>query len=161
MPYPAAPPPQGKKLRDQVRDALRLKHYSYRTEQTYVDWITRYILFHKKRHPAEMGETQVQEFITHLAVERSVSASTQNQALSAIVFLYRHVLRKELALPNDLIRPGRPGRHPTVLSHAESVRVISLMKDTPKLMAQLLYGSGLRLMECMRLRVKDVDFANR
>jgi site-specific recombinase XerD len=101
-------PDQPRKLLDQVRDAIRIKHYSYRTEQTYVDWIKRYILFHGKRHPADMGEKEVRAFITHLAVERTVSASTQNQALSAIVFLYRYVLGKELAFPNDLIRAGRP-----------------------------------------------------
>ena len=153
--------PKAKKLLEQVRDAIRMKHYSYRTEQAYVDWIKRYILFHKKRHPSEMGESEVQAFITHLAVERTVSASTQNQALSAIVFLYRHVLNRELALSNELIRANRPKRLPTVLGHQEAMNVIGCMTGTPKLMAQLLYGSGLRLMECLRLRVKDVDFDNR
>ncbi len=149
-----------KKLLDQVVDALRVKHYSYRTEQTYVDWIRRYILFHNKRHPRDMGETEVQAFITYLATERNLSASSQNQALSAVIFLYRHVLGRELALPPEIIRAKKAGRLPTVLSKQEALAVIDCMRGTPKLMAQLLYGSGLRLMECLRLRVKDVDFEN-
>ncbi len=149
-----------KKLLDQVSDVLRVKHYSYRTEQTYVDWIRRYILFHNKRHPRDMGEAEIQAFITHLATERNLSASSQNQALSAIIFLYRNVLGRELALPPEIIRAKKAGRLPTVLSKQEVLAVIGNMQGTPKLMAQLLYGSGLRLMECLRLRVKDIDFDN-
>jgi site-specific recombinase XerD len=149
-----------KKLLDQVADALLVKHYSYRTEQTYVDWIRRYILFHNKRHPSEMGETEVQAFIIDLATERTLSASSQNQALSAILFLYRHILQRELAFPHDIIRAKKAGHLPTVLSKQEALAVIGNMQGTTKLMAQLLYGSGLRLMECLRLRVKDIDFDN-
>jgi len=160
MPEGPTSPPQGKKLLDVVRDALRTKHYSYRTEQTYLDWIKRYILFHQKRHPKEMGAAEIQAFITHLAVERNVAASTQNQALSAILFLYRTVLQKEIILPPELVRTSRPKVLPTVLTHAEALAVIGKMRGTSRLMARLLYGSGLRLMECLRLRVKDLDFGN-
>lgn len=149
-----------KKLLEQVSEALRTKHYAYRTEQTYVDWIKRYILFHKKRHPNEMGSEQIREFIAYLATERKVATSTQNQALSAILFLYRTVLQKEIILPPELINPSRPKRLPTVLTHAEAMSVIDLMHGIPRLMTKILYGSGLRLMECMRLRVKDIDFDN-
>jgi integron integrase len=148
------------KLLDQVRQILRTKHYSYRTEQTYIDWIKRFILFHHKRHPRDMGSDEVQAYITYLANERHVAASTQNQALSAIMFLYKYVLQQELDLPTEILRPGRPVRLPTVLSHPEAMAVISRMKGAPKLVAQLLYGSGLRITECLRLRVKDIDFAN-
>ena len=151
--------PKVKKLLDQVRDAIRTKHYSYRTEQTYVDWITRFILFHNKRHPAKMGVPEAQAFITFLAVERHVSASTQKQALSAVLFLYRHVLDKPLDVA-DIIRPENAAHLPTFLTHAEAMAVIGKMSGTPLLMAKLLYGSGLRLMECLRLRVKDIDFGN-
>jgi integron integrase len=145
---------------NQVRDALRTKHYSNRTEQSYLDWI-RHILFHHKRHPTDMGASKVQEYITYLAVERKVSASTQNQALSAIVFLYRYVLQKDVVLPAAISRPGRPERVPTVLSHREALRIIDGMDGVAQLVTRLLYGSGMRLMECLRLRVKDLDFANR
>ena len=149
-----------RKLLDQVSDALRTKHYAYRTEKTYLDWIKRYILFHKKRHPKDMGANEIREFITYLAAERKVATSTQNQALSAILFLYRTVLEKEIILPPELVNPSRPKRLPTVLTHAEAMSVISHMRGIPRLMAKILYGSGLRLMECMRLRVKDIDFDN-
>jgi integron integrase len=154
-------PPQGKKLLDQVRDTLRTKHYSNRTEDTYVEWIRRFILFHGKRHPKDMGAPEIETFITQLAVERRVAVSTQNQALSAILFLYRQVLKKEIETPPALARPGRPKRLPTVLTPAEAARVIAQMKGVTKIMAKLLYGSGLRLMECVRLRVKDIDFDHR
>jgi len=152
--------PQGKKLMEQVSDALRTKHYSYRTEQTYTDWIKRYILFHNKRHPKDMGEVEIRAFIAHLTVERKVAASTSNQALSAILFLYRAVLQIEIKLPPDLSNASRPKRLPTVLTHAEAIKIISHMRGAPRLMAKILYGSGLRVMECMRLRVKDIDFDN-
>jgi len=151
--------PQGKKLLDQLRDAIRTKHYSYRTEQTYADWCKRYILYHKKRHPAEMGVPEIQAFIIYLATEQNVAASTQNQALSAILFLYRNVLQKEIDFPTDIIRAKKPGRLPTVLTKAEAMSVIVKMNGVTRLMVQLLFGSGLRLMECLRLRIKDIDFA--
>jgi integron integrase len=145
-----------KKLLDQMRDHLRLKHYSLRTEETYLDWARRYILFHNKHHPNNMGAPEIQAFIAHLATQRQVAASTQNQALSAILFLYREVLRKEID-PILLSNTKRPERLPTVLTHDETLRVINQLAGTHKLMAQILYGSGLRLMECVRLRIKDID----
>ncbi|NWG33811.1 MAG: integron integrase [Chloroflexi bacterium] len=150
-----------RKLLDQVSDALRLKHYSYRTEQAYRDWIKRYILFHGKRHPKDMGAPEIQAFLTHLAVEKNVSASTQNQALSALLFLYRHILHHDIQFPTDIVRPEKSRTLPTVLTHTEALAVINHMTGVPKLMTQILYGSGLRLMECIRLRVKDIDFGNR
>jgi integron integrase len=149
-----------RKLLDQVREALRTKHYAYRTEETYIDWIKRYILFHKKRHPKDMGAEEIRQFIAYLATERKVATSTQNQALSAILFLYSTVLEKEVVLPPELVNPSRPKRLPAVLTHAEAMSVINQMRDIPRLMTKILYGSGLRLMECMRLRVKDIDFDN-
>jgi len=155
-----SPSPQGKKILDQVSDAIRLKHYSYRTEQTYKEWIKRYILFHKKRHPAEMDAPEIQAFLSHLAVEKRVAASTQNQALSAILFLYKHVLLKPVDVPSDLIRAEKSKTLPTVLTHLEAMAVIREMKGVTQLMAKILYGGGLRLTECLRLRVKDIDFGN-
>ncbi len=146
-----------KKLLDQLSDTLRTKHYSYRTEEAYLDWVRRYILFHHKKHPAEMGAPEIRDFLTHLATERNVAASTQNQALSAILFLYREVLQREIE-PILLSGAKRPERLPTVLTRQEAISVINQLTGTNKLMAQLLYGSGLRLMECVRLRVKDIDF---
>ena len=146
-----------KKLLDQLREALRLKQSSYRTEQAYVDWVRRFVLFHGKRHPAEMGAAEIRAFLAHLAQERNVSASTQNQALSAILFLYREVLHQEIE-PVLLSTAKRPERLPTVLTRQEVLCLLDHLQGTYRLMAQLLYGSGLRLMECVRLRVKDVDF---
>jgi len=154
--------PKGKRLLDQYRDALRVRHYSHRTEETYVYWIRQFILYHKKRHPRDMGVGEINAFITHLATEKNVAASTQNQAISSILFLYRHVL--DLQLDETAlfpIRPTKPKRLPTVLSPAEAKRVIARMGGVYKIMAQIMYGGGLRLMEVMRLRVKDLDFANR
>ena len=151
---------QPKKLLDQVRDSIRNKHYSSRTEKTYIDWIKRFILYHEKRHPKDMGASEIREFITYLATEREVSTSTQNQAMSAIMFLYKYVLEKEITIPPDIMRPVRPKRLPTVLSHEEALAVLDRMSGKTQLMAKILYGSGLRLMECLRLRVKDVDFGN-
>jgi len=150
-----------RKLLDRVRDTIRLKHYSMSTEKTYIAWIKRYILFHDKRHPKDMGVPEIEAFLTHLAVEERVAASTQNQALNALLFLYREVLKKDLERPIDALRAKRPKRVPTVLSKEEVRRVIGHLSGTHQLMAKLLYGSGLRLMECVRLRVKDLDFAQR
>ncbi|MEJ5240068.1 MAG: integron integrase [Anaerolineales bacterium] len=149
-----------KKLLDQLREILRIQHYSYRTEEAYVDWVRRFILFHNKRHPAEMGAPEIRAFLAHLAQERNVSASTQNQALSAILFLYREVLRKEIE-PVLLSTAKRPEHVPTVLTREEVLYIMRHLDGTHKLMAQLLYGSGLRLMECVRLRIKDLDFEYR
>jgi integron integrase len=149
-----------KKLLDRVREVLRVKHYSFRTEQAYTAWIRRYILFHHKRHPQEMGAPEVGAFLTHLAVERHVAASTQNQALCALLFLYNEVLHLDIG-PVDSIRAKRPKRLPTVLSWDEANRVLGAMAGTHQLVARLLYGSGLRLIEVLRLRVKDLDFAYR
>jgi len=150
--------PHEKKLLDRVRDAIRAKHYSIRTEEAYVNWIKRFILFHNKRHPLEMGADEVEEYLTYLAVEQHVAASTQNQALSALLFLYKNVLNKELERPLDAVRAKKPRRLPVVLSKEEVRRVLDAMSGTPQLIARLLYGSGLRLLECLRLRVKDLDF---
>jgi integron integrase len=147
-----------KKLLDQVREAIQVKHYSIRTEDAYISWIKRYILFHGKRHPKDMDVSEIEAFLTHLAVDQHVAASTQNQALGALLFLYREVLKKDLARPVDSVRAKRPKRLPTVLTREEVFKVIGFLSGTRQLMAKLLYGSGLRLMECVRLRVKDVDF---
>nr|QZL14091.1 integron integrase [uncultured bacterium] len=151
------PPPR--KLLDQVRDQIRVKHYSYRTEETYVQWIRRYILFHNKRHPNEMGGAEVNAFLTHLAVSENVAASTQNQALSAILFLYREVLQQELDLNLDAVRAKRPRYLPTVLTVEEAFQILKNIMGVYQLVAKLLYGSGLRLNEALQLRVKDIDFA--
>jgi integron integrase len=152
------PSPKPKKLLDQMRDAIRLKHYSYSTEKTYVHWTKRYILYHNKRHPAEMGTAEIEAFLTHLAKDENVSASTQNQALNALLFLYRNVLQIDLAAPIHALR-AKPSQHlPTVLSREEVARLLSGIQGIHQVMAKLLYGSGLRLMECLRLRVKDIDF---
>ncbi|MGH2620081.1 MAG: integron integrase [Anaerolineales bacterium] len=155
-------PPDGppKKLLDQLREALQTRHYARRTEIAYVDWVRRFILFHHKRHPHEMGSPEIGTFLTHLAVERKVAASTQNQALSALLFLYRVVLGKDVG-GLDAVRARKPKRLPTVLTKSEAQRVLQAMSGTPQLMAKLLYGSGLRVLECARLRVKDVDFEQR
>lgn len=149
------------KLLDEVRQTIRRKHYSLRTETAYVDWIKRYIFFHHKRHPAEMGAREMEMFLNHLAVEKKVAASTQNQALSALVFLYREVLRQEFDWMSNLERAKRPARVPVVLTEAEVKRLLAHLDGQNWLMASLLYGSGLRLMECVRLRVKDIDFEYR
>jgi len=150
-----------RRLLDQVRQALRLKHYSLRTEQAYLSWIRRFILFHDKQHPLTMGVPEITTFLSHLATEQKVSASTQNQALNALLFLYRDVLVKDLPEPIDAIRARRPLRLPTVLTKDETRALIRHLDGRYQLMAKLLYGSGLRLMECLRLRVKDLDFAER
>lgn len=153
----AKPPPP--KLLDQMRATLRVQHYALRTEAAYVNWVRRFILFHQKRHPAEMNTPEIEAFITHLAVDEQVSASTQNQALAALLFLYQSVLHKELVRPVDAVRAAATQRLPVVLDRAEVRRVLAELAEPYRLMAQLMYGGGLRLMECLRLRVKDVDFA--
>jgi len=152
---PLANPP---KLLDQVRDRLRVKHYSLRTETQYIQWVRRFILFHGKRHPRDMGATEVEAFLTHLAVEGQVAASTQNQALSALLFLYREVLGMDLPWLEGVVRAKAPRRLPVVLTRQEVKAVLAQMSGVYRLMATLLYGTGMRLMECVRLRVKDVDF---
>jgi integrase len=160
---PSVPPAgQGKKLLDQYRESLRSRHYSLRTEGTYISWVRQYIFFHHKRHPREMGVGEINDFISYLANQKNISASTQNQAISAILFLYRNVLRIQLDETGLIpIRPIKPKRVPTVLSREEAKKVIMQLDGIYKLMTQIMYGSGLRLMEVMRLRVKDLDFANR
>lgn len=147
------------KLLDRTRAALRSRHYSRRTEEAYVGWIKRFIFFHGKRHPASMGGEQVNAFLTYLAVEEHVSASTQGQALSALLFLYRYVLDDPLPWIDDIVRARRPFRVPVVLTAGEVRQVLDCLSGVPRLVALLLYGGGLRLLECLRLRVKDVNFA--
>jgi len=145
------------KLLDQVRQRIRLKHYSYQTEQSYVGWIKRFIFYHHKRHPQEMGKAEVEDFLNHLATDRNVAASTQNQALNALLFLYNEVLEKPL--PNiESIRAKDSKRLPIVLTRSEVAAVLKQMSGVSLLIVQLLYGGGLRVNECLRLRVKDVDF---
>ena len=152
---PATPP----KLLDQVRDRIRIKHYSIRTETQYVQWIRRFILFHNKRHPREMGAPEVEAFLTQLAVVGNVAASTQNQALAALLFLYKEVLGVDLPWLDNVTRAKRPSRLPVVLSRDEVRTVLAGMDGVYGLLARLLYGTGMRLMEVIRLRVQDVDFA--
>lgn len=154
--YPSKP-----SLLDQVRHHIRLLHYSIRTEEAYVQVIKRFILFHHKRHPQEMGVEEIRQYLSHLAIAGQVSASTQNQALSALLFLYRQVLNRELPFIDGIERAKRPQRVPTVLTPQEVSRVFSHLAGVQLLMASLLYGSGLRVMECARLRVKDIDFGYR
>jgi integron integrase len=171
---------KGKKLLERMRDVIRVKHYSLRTEVTYCDWVERFIRFHAERaalddagggeviegavgrrwrHPEEMGEAEVSEFLTHLAREKNVAAATQNQALSALLFLYKQVLKQEIGWLEAVERPRKPARIPVVLTREEVGRVFAHLEGASRLMVGLLYGSGLRLMECVRLRVKDVDVA--
>jgi integron integrase len=149
------------RLLERVRDAIRSRHYSLRTEQAYIFWVRRFILFHRKRHPETMGESEITEFLTHLAVARQVAASTQNQALSAILFLYKHVLDRELDRLDGVTRAKRPQRLPVVLSQDEVRNLLVALSGVNALVARLLYGTGMRKMECLRLRVKDVDFSYR
>ncbi len=154
---PAHPP----KLLDRVRWHLRVKHYSIRTEQAYVDWIRRYILFHGKRHPGDMAEEEIAAFLSYLATDQGVAASTQNQAFSALLFLYQQVLDRKLDYVAGVERVHRPPKLPVVFTRAEARAVLAHLKGDYRLMAHLLYGSGLRLLECLRLRVKDIDFGYR
>jgi integron integrase len=152
--------PQSKKLLEQMRDLLRTKHYALRTEKAYIEWARRFILFHHKRHPKDMGAEEIAAFLTDLAVTHHVAASTQNQALSALLYLYRHVLGQDVE-PIESVRARRPKRLPTVLSKPQVLRALSALSGSHQLMAKLLYGSGLRAIECVRLRVKDIDFDQR
>ncbi len=147
------------RLLDQVRDQIRLKHYSIRTERVYCEWVKRYIRFHKYRHPLEMGAAEIEAFLSDLAVRRDVSASTQNQALAALLFLYKQVLKQELPWLGEVVRAKKPARLPVVLSIDEVQRILHRLDGDVGLIARLLYGGGLRLMEGVRLRVKDVDFS--
>ena len=149
------PPPR---LLDRVRAELRTRHCSLRTEKAYVGWIRRFILFHGKRHPSEMGAEEITRFLSALAIERNVAASTQNQALSALLFLYKEVLAQELPWLDGIARAKTPARIPAVLTREEVRQVLAAMDGPPRLAALLLYGARLRLLEALRLRVKDVDF---
>lgn len=146
------------KLLDQVRRAIRVRHYSIRTEHTYVDWITRFILFHNKRHPMEMAGAEINEFLSYLATDCNVSSSTQNQALCAISFLYKKVLEIDTGEWGEIVRAKKPKRLPVVLSKEETDAIINSMKGTVRLMTVLMYGTGMRIIELIRLRVKDIDF---
>lgn len=150
------PPPR---LMDQMHSALRARHYSPRTEQAYCRWVLRFIRFHGLRHPAEMGEDEINAFLTHLAVEDHVSVSTQTQALSALLFLYRKVLDREVGELGDVVRARPPSHVPVVMTPAEVRGVLAQLGEEHRLMAALMYGTGMRLMECLRLRVQDVDFS--
>jgi integron integrase len=149
--------PRPPRLLDRVREACRIRHYSIRTETAYGDWIKRFILFHNKRHPLDMGAAEINAFLTHLAVDGHVSASTQNQAFSALLFLYQKVLEVDPGRIAGVVRAVRPKRLPVVLTRDQVRRIIEQLDGTFALMARLLYGSGLRLLECLRLRVKDID----
>ncbi len=153
-----APEGCGPKLLDQLRHALRLEHYALSTEEAYADWFYRYILFHNKRHPAEMGAEEIKQFLTHLAVERHVAASTQNQALCALLYFYRKVLKREIEHV-DVVWAQRPKRMPEVFTPEEAMAVVSRLQEKYWIIGMLMYGAGLRLIESVRLRVKDVDFA--
>jgi integron integrase len=156
---PGAPAhPGSTRLLDRVRNAIRLRQFSSRTEDAYVFWIRRFIVFHGKRHPSELGSPAVTTFLSDLAVRRQVSASTQNQAFSALLFLYREVLREPITGLNEIVRAKRPARVPLVLSRGEVSLVLGELRGTTWLMAAILYGAGLRVLECARLRVKDLDF---
>lgn len=146
------------KLLDLVRNKLRVLHYSYHTENSYVGWIKRYILFHNKQHPKDMGRKEIEAFLTYLAVGRNVAASTQNQAFSALQFLYEQILELDVFQNIDALRAKQPKRLPTVLSHDDAMDVIDGLKGVYKIIGKLLYGSGLRGIECLRLRIKDIDF---
>ena len=146
------------KLLDRARYRIRLKGYSIRTEQSYVSWMRRFILFHNKRHPQDMGKCEIEAYLTHLAVTRHVSPSTQNQAFNALLFLYRDVLEIEFPENINAYRSKRPVRLPTVLTKAETIKIISVITGFHQIMVKILYGSGLRAIECLRLRIKDLDF---
>lgn len=158
---PEFPAPGEPRLLDRLKTQLRSRHYSPRTEQAYVRWVRHFVRFHRMRHPVRMGEVEVNAFLTHLATERKVSASTQGQAVSALVFLYRHVLGRELGDLGPLVRARRPERLPVVLTPQEVESVLARLQGDTWLMASLMYGSGLRLSECIGLRVQHIDFERR
>ena len=149
---------QKRRLLDEVREVIRIKNYSYRTEKSYIRWIRKFILFHQKRHPQDMAEPEIRQFLNYLADNQKVAASTQNQALSAILFLHKKVLQKEIGFVQDILWAKKPVRVPVVLTSDEAMRVLGLLEGKYRLAASLMYGSGLRLLECLRLRVQDVDF---
>ena len=149
----------GRRLLDRMGEALQARHYSPRTAEAYRGWVKRFVFFHGLRHPAEMGESEINAFLTHLAVNEKVSASTQNQALSALLFLYRCVLDREVGDLGDVIRAKHSRRLPVVLTREEARAVLDRLTGDKWLIASLLYGSGLRLMECLHLRVKDLEFS--
>ena len=151
-------PTRAPKLLDQFRDAIRTRRYSPKTEKAYLHWIRRFIVFHGRRHPAELGEAEIASFLSDLANVGRVSASTQNQALHALLFLYRRVLDRDIAYVHGVVRAKPPRKLPVVLTQDEVRRVLGSLEGVPWLMAMLLYGAGLRLMECCRMRVKDIDF---
>ena len=152
---------QTPRLLDQVRNVIRYKHYSIRTERSYSDWIKRYIYFHNKQHPKDMDERHICAFLTHLAVDKKVASSTQNQALCALVFLYRQVLKKEVGDFDNMVRAKMPSKLPVVFTREEVKHVLLQLEGVNWLMGQVLYGAGLRVMECVRLRIKDIDFGYR
>ena len=152
---------QPPRLLDRVRERIRYKHYSLRTEESYVQWVRRFVLFHGKRHPSEMGAPEVEAFLTSLAVEGNVAASTQNQARSALLFLYKEVLGSELPWLDNVEQAKKPRRLPVVLNEDEVRSLLAALDGVAWLAAALLYGAGLRLMECLRLRVQDIDFKRR
>lgn len=158
---PNAETPRPPKLLERMRIHLRTRHYSIRTEEAYIDWARRFILFHGKRHPRDMGAVEVEAFLSHLAVERHVSASTQNQAKAALLYLYKQVLEIDLPWLNEVVQAKRPKRLPVVLTPTEVRELLLHMDGTTGLIAHLLYGTGMRLLEALRLRVKDVEFARR
>lgn len=147
------------RLMDQLGESLRSRHYSLRTEKAYTLWVRRFIYFHECRHPADMGEREINDFLTHLAVDEKVAASTQTQALSALLFLYRNVIGRDVAAIGNIVRAKKPKRLPVVLSREEVRAVLDQLEGDKWLMASLTYGTGMRLMECLRLRVQDIDFA--
>ncbi|WP_119157957.1 integron integrase [Caldimonas tepidiphila] len=157
-PTPSAAPPR---LLDRVRQEIRLRHYSLRTEQAYVDWVRRFVLFHDKRHPRDMGVVEVEAFLSYLAVERRVSASTQNQAKSALLFLYKAVLEQDLPWLGEIVQAKKGRRLPVVLTQREVRDLLQQLNGTMWLVCSLLYGTGMRLLEGLRLRVKDVEFERR
>ena len=161
LPTADTTPPRQPKLLERMRIHLRTRHYSIRTEEAYVDWARRFIVFHGKRHPRDMGVAEVEAFLSHLAVERHVSASTQNQAKAALLYLYKQVLEIDLPWLNEVVQAKRPKRLPVVLTPTEVRELLLHMDGTTGLIAQLLYGTGTRLLEALRLRVKDVEFARR
>lgn len=158
---PADPPKRPPRLLDAVREQIRLRNFSIRTEQVYVDWCKRFILFHGKRHPAEMGSPELEAFLTHLAIQRNVSAGTQNQARSAVLFMYRHVLNMQLPWLTEVVRAKASQHLPVVLTHREVKALLDELSGVHALVASLLYGTGMRLLEGLRLRIKDIDFERR